>query len=66
MQFTGIHYYKMAVEKDRDSIFTTITQEAEESSLSSKTIQTKSYPVNCNINQFHCRIPMCGLKMHIL
>jgi hypothetical protein len=25
MWFTGINYYKLAVEKDRDSIFTTIT-----------------------------------------
>ena len=25
MRFTGINYYKLAVEKDRDSIFTTIT-----------------------------------------
>jgi hypothetical protein len=25
MWFTGIDYYKLAVEKDRDSIFTTIT-----------------------------------------
>ena len=24
MWFTGINYYKLAVEKDRDSIFTTI------------------------------------------
>jgi hypothetical protein len=24
MWFTGLHYYKLAVEKDRDSIFTTI------------------------------------------
>jgi hypothetical protein len=26
MSFTGINYYKLAVEKDRDSIFTTITK----------------------------------------
>jgi hypothetical protein len=39
-------------------------QGAEESSLSSKTRQTPSYLVNCNI--FHCRIPMYALKMHIL
>jgi hypothetical protein len=25
MRFTGINYYKLAVEKDRDSIFTAIT-----------------------------------------
>jgi hypothetical protein len=25
MWFTGINYYKLAVEKDRESIFTTIT-----------------------------------------
>jgi hypothetical protein len=25
MCFTGINYYKLAVEKDRDSVFTTIT-----------------------------------------
>jgi hypothetical protein len=25
MWFTGINYYKLAVENDRDSIFTTIT-----------------------------------------
>jgi hypothetical protein len=25
MWFTGINYYKLAVEKERDSIFTTIT-----------------------------------------
>ena len=25
MWFTGINYYKLAVEKDRDSIFTTMT-----------------------------------------
>ena len=25
MWFTGINYYKLAVDKDRDSIFTTIT-----------------------------------------
>jgi hypothetical protein len=25
MWFTGINYYELAVEKDRDSIFTTIT-----------------------------------------
>ena len=25
MWFTGINYYKLAVEKDRDSVFTTIT-----------------------------------------
>jgi hypothetical protein len=25
MWFTGINYYKLALEKDRDSIFTTIT-----------------------------------------
>jgi hypothetical protein len=25
MWFTGINYYKLAIEKDRDSIFTTIT-----------------------------------------
>jgi hypothetical protein len=25
MWFTGFNYYKLAVEKDRDSIFTTIT-----------------------------------------
>jgi hypothetical protein len=25
MWFTGINYYKLAVEKDHDSIFTTIT-----------------------------------------
>jgi hypothetical protein len=25
MWFTGINYYKLTVEKDRDSIFTTIT-----------------------------------------
>jgi hypothetical protein len=25
MWFTGANYYKLAVEKDRDSIFTTIT-----------------------------------------
>ena len=25
MWFTGVNYYKLAVEKDRDSIFTTIT-----------------------------------------
>jgi hypothetical protein len=43
---------------------TVYAQGAEESSLSSKTIQTPSYLVNCNI--FHCRIPMCALKMHIL
>ena len=27
MWFTGINYYKLVVEKDRDSIFTTITYE---------------------------------------
>ena len=26
MWFTGMNYYKLAVEKDRDSIFTTITR----------------------------------------
>ena len=29
MRFTGINYYKLAVEKDRDSIFTTITNHME-------------------------------------
>jgi hypothetical protein len=28
MWFTGINYYKLTVEKDRDSIFTTIWQMA--------------------------------------
>jgi hypothetical protein len=28
MWFTGINYYKLAVEKDRDSIFTTISHYA--------------------------------------
>jgi hypothetical protein len=41
----------------------TVSQGAEESSLSSKTRQAPSYLVNSSI--FHCRIPMCALKMHI-
>ena len=53
MWFTGINYYKLAVEKDRDSVFTTITNHME-------TRLQSPFPLKKNVHgqkifrKYHC------------
>jgi hypothetical protein len=46
--FTGKNYYKLAVEKDRDSIFTTVTTYENHAGISF---------IECDVQYPFCKIP---------
>jgi hypothetical protein len=56
MWFTGINYYKLAVEKDRDSIFTTITSYGNQLAQEQLTKIARDWKLSCNLRLVSSRL----------